>query len=378
MRPKVLVMVDWYAPGFKAGGPIRSAVNFADQLEADLDIYVMTSDRDLGDISPYAGVVTDKWIHRNRHQVFYASPSFFSWKNVLRVIRDLCPEYIYMNSMFSRFGTVYPLMMKRMGKISARMILAPRGMLKASALSHKVVKKKTFLMLFRVLDLSRDIVFHVTDEKELSDVRLLMGQGVQVFKLGNLPGRMPEFTKAPAKFPGVLEMVFVGRFHQIKNLDFLLLILREIDGNVHLKVIATEEDIAYQAKCETIISKLPAHIRTSLLLNITHEQVLTHVISSHIFVLPTKGENFGHAIFESFAAGRPVLISNQTPWQNLKSMHCGWDLALDKPGDWRDAIEQAIGWSQDELDFWSKCARAKAEAYSMNESVKQSYLKQFE
>lgn len=53
MKRKVLVMVDWYAPGYKAGGPIRSAVNFADQLENELDVYVLTTDRDLNEPSPY-------------------------------------------------------------------------------------------------------------------------------------------------------------------------------------------------------------------------------------------------------------------------------------------------------------------------------------
>ena len=57
-------MVDWYAPGFKAGGPIRSAVNFADQLENDLDIFVLTTDRDLGDTQAYPGILADQWVKK--------------------------------------------------------------------------------------------------------------------------------------------------------------------------------------------------------------------------------------------------------------------------------------------------------------------------
>jgi len=370
-------MVDWYAPGFKAGGPIRSAVNFAHHLEKELDIYVLTSDRDLGSDSPYHGVIVDQWIVRENHHVFYASPAFYSWRNVLRVVKGLNPEYVYLNSMFSRFGTVYPLMMKRFGDIEAKLILAPRGMLKTSALSHKAGKKKLFLAIFKLLGLSRDIVFHVTDDVELNDVRIRLGQHVQLVKLGNFPGRLPEPRKAPRKSSGSLILVFVGRFHPIKNLDYLLRILQDVRGSVQLKVIATEEDRGFQEKCGLLISQLPANIETSILLNVPHEKIHEHINLSHIFVLPTKGENFGHSIFEAFSIGRPALISDQTPWQNLKKEKCGWDIPLEKPEEWRASIEEAISWNQDELDLWCRCARSKAESYLSDGSLRQSYLKLF-
>ena len=33
-------MIDWFDPAFKAGGPIRSCVNFVAQLHNEFDIYV--------------------------------------------------------------------------------------------------------------------------------------------------------------------------------------------------------------------------------------------------------------------------------------------------------------------------------------------------
>ena len=35
------------------------------------------------------------------------------------------------------------------------------------------------------------------------------------------------------------------------------------------------------------------------------------------FLLPTGGENFGHAIFEALSCGVPALISDRTPWRDL-------------------------------------------------------------
>ena len=33
--------------------------------------------------------------------------------------------------------------------------------------------------------------------------------------------------------------------------------------------------------------------------------------------LPTKGENFGHAISDSIANSTPVFISDKTPWNEI-------------------------------------------------------------
>ena len=36
-KPRVLVFIDWYAPGYKAGGPVRSLVNLVDHLRDRID-----------------------------------------------------------------------------------------------------------------------------------------------------------------------------------------------------------------------------------------------------------------------------------------------------------------------------------------------------
>ena len=36
-------------------------------------------------------------------------------------------------------------------------------------------------------------------------------------------------------------------------------------------------------------------------------------------LVPSFNENFGHAVAESVAAARPVLVSDQTAWQHMES-----------------------------------------------------------
>ncbi len=74
---------------------------------------------------------------------------------------------------------------------------------------------------------------------------------------------------------------------------------------------------------------------------------------NHLFVLPTTGENFGHSIFESFLFGRPVLISDRTPWKQLYKRKVGWDLSLDEPESFGKAIEAAAAWEQQEFEYFA-------------------------
>ena len=56
-----------------------------------------------------------------------------------------------------------------------------------------------------------------------------------------------------------------------------------------------------------------------------------HIFSRYdLFLFPTAGENYGHVIAESLAAGTPVLVSTETPWRNLHAEGLGWDVDLIK------------------------------------------------
>ena len=59
-------------------------------------------------------------------------------------------------------------------------------------------------------------------------------------------------------------------------------------------------------------------------------------------ILPTHGESFGHIIVEAWAAGCPVLISDRTPWRELREQGVGWDVPLDHNA-WTGALGECLG-----------------------------------
>ncbi|MCH7535891.1 MAG: hypothetical protein IH948_09165, partial [Bacteroidetes bacterium] len=58
---KILIFVDWYVPGYLAGGPIRSVYNLAQQLSKSNEVFVLTGDKDFGSESVYEGVKLNDW-----------------------------------------------------------------------------------------------------------------------------------------------------------------------------------------------------------------------------------------------------------------------------------------------------------------------------
>ena len=60
-RPQVLVFIDWYLPGFRAGGPVRSLANLVDHLRDRVDFHIVTTDTDYTQERPYPHVEPDRW-----------------------------------------------------------------------------------------------------------------------------------------------------------------------------------------------------------------------------------------------------------------------------------------------------------------------------
>jgi glycosyltransferase involved in cell wall biosynthesis len=375
---KILVFVDWFEPAYKAGGPVTAAVNFVKSMSDVFELYVFTSDRDLGDNAPLAGIVTDEWLQKYSNvKVLYASPQALSTKSIRQVIAEVRPDFVYLHSLFSKHFAIVPMLLNRIGKVPAPVVLAPRGMLRKSALQHKRAKKLLFLSAFRLLKLQKKLLFQATDETEYRDVKKHFGQGTEVALVPDLPTAQDHSLQTLPKAPGELKLIFVGRIHPIKNLHFLLNCIRQCAANIELTIVGGIEDAAYWSRCSAVIAALPDNIKVNMMHAQPGSVVKELMLRHHVFALPTKGENFGHAIFEALAAGRPALISDQTPWRYLEQHKAGWDVALDQPAKFAAAIEQAAAMNNEELNQWCTGAWNYCKAYIENSGIKEQYIKLF-
>jgi len=193
----------------------------------------------------------------------------------------------------------------------------------------------------------------------------------------NLPSaRQPEFRSLEKK-PGSIRLIYVARIHPIKNLMVLLEAMQGLTVDVDLTVVGPNEDQAYWERCRSLISSLPATIRVDYKGAVPNHLLGDLIRGHHMFALPTAGENFGHSIFEAFLAGRPVLISDQTPWQGLHGKTLGWDLPLQPVSGFTSAIAEAAAWDQTAFEQHARAAWTFAHDFIRRPELKENYLRLF-
>ena len=366
-------------PASKAGGPIQSCRNFVDAFQDEFEISILTSDRDQGDSRPYPGITADSWITgRAGVPIYYAGPGSPDPERLQRIIKETGPDYIYLNSMYSYRFTILPLWLKWRGRLRQNIVLAPRGMLQEGAIQFKSLKKKLFIKVLNAAGLPRRLTFQATDEQEKMDIIRYFPSAGRVAVVSNVPKMQAPEWMPVTKRPGELNAVFISRLAPKKNLLFLLEALDNLPADIRLqiKLYGETEDEGYWKKCLAIIEKLPPNLSVHREGPIPNDMVTAVLQQHHVFVLPTLGENFGHAIFEAFLAGKPVLISNKTPWLQLEEQQVGFDLPLDPPA-FADALKRLAAMDQDEYDKWSRNAFEYARKIKATDLLKEKYLDLF-
>jgi glycosyltransferase involved in cell wall biosynthesis len=358
--PRVLVAADHYVPGYKGGGPIRTISNLVERLGTEIRFHVATRDRDLGSAVPYENVAPCRWHAVGHAQVYYfpGEPSLVDWVDLLRG-NDF--DVLYLNSFFSYRFTILPLLALRRSGIAShvRVVLAPRGEFSPGAIALKRTKKKLFVWAARLLGLYNDVVWQASNEMEAGHIRGWFGAAADVRIASNLPspvGPAPGLEGRGGKVEGRLRVAFLSRIARKKNLDAALRILARVRATIDFSIYGPREDMEYWAECERLIDALPDHVQVEYKGSVPNDQVRAVLGENHVFLFPTRGENYGHVIAEALASGCCLVISDQTPWRNLEERGIGWDLPLNDEGAWVAVLERCV--AMDAESFRSVSLRA--------------------
>lgn len=343
-RPVVLTFVHYYLPGYKSGGPIRTISHLVEHLGGELDFRIVTADRDATDEAPYPSVRVDAWNTVGQAQVFYASPAARRAGALARLAAATPHDLLYVNSFFDAELTVPAMFGRATGRFPRRpLIIAPRGEFAPASLASKRWKKAPYLAVFRALRLGRGATWQASSEFEAEDVRRVIGPPEGALRIApNLPpaGTAARTERPPRDPSRPLRLVFLSRIAPIKNLDFALRALRRVSVPVDFEIYGPMRDPAFWARCEELVRALPPHVRARYHGPVENEHVPRVMAEHDLFLLPTRGENYGHVIREALTAGTPVLIADTTPWRGLEAAGAGWDLPLDDEAPFAARIEE--------------------------------------
>ncbi|MCC6401474.1 MAG: glycosyltransferase family 4 protein [Flavobacteriales bacterium] len=363
MRSRVLVFIDWYLPGYKAGGPVRSMANLVDHLRDKVDLHIVTTDTDYTERAPYAGITPDRWtVMPGGEKVWYASHTGVNTAVWRALLAEGTWETVYINGMYSRWFSVMPLWLLKGS--SQRRVVAVRGMLAAGMMKHGVLKKRVFLAAMRMLGCYNDVVFQATSAEEVEDVKRWIGAEAEVKLVPNL-GRRVRTAEPPTreKRPGELRLVSVARIAVEKNTLFAIECLKHVKGAVTFDLYGPIYDEAYWAKCREAIAQLPPGITVTHKGTAAPEEVPGLFAHYHALFMPSQGENFGHTMVEALAAGLPLLISDRTPWKELERQNAGWDLPLEEPSCFWEQLNDLVAYDGSDLEVVSRGAFALGKRY---------------
>ena len=361
-RPVVLTLCDYYRPGFRAGGTVRTLEAIVSLLNDEFEFAIVTRDRDLGSRQQYQSIRTGEWERLGSARVMYMSGRETTPVNVRNVIQSTRHDILYLNSLFSLPFSVYPLWLRRLGFVGrSPVILAPRGEISPGALGIKRFRKDSYIELSRRCGLYDGVLWQASSQLELEDIRRSLGARSQVFVAPDLALETSSSAQgasfAHRKEPAKLQAVFLSRISRKKNLIGALDILGGVQGHVQFTIYGPIEDATYWHQCQRAISRLPSNVAVSYGGELSPDRVPDVLSSNDLLLLPTLGENHGHVILEALSAGCPVLISDRTPWRRLEELGVGWDVPLARPDEFRRILDQCVAMDS---SSWGKISAAAA------------------
>lgn len=347
----ILIFIDWFEPGYKAGGPISSNVNLIYNLKSHFVFKVLTRDVDYMEKVPYKNIQPNKWINLDGYEVFYFNRSKLSFKNLKKIVQETSFDVVYINGIYSWFFSVLPLIILRFYK--KRVIVSTRGMLSPHALGIKSMRKKSFLLAARLLKLYKGVIFHATNDEEAQHIKSVIGERCNIRVAPNLSKISNKRNNYIAKVPGELKLAYLARIAPEKNTLYALEVLNSVCTNnsnikIQFSIYGTIYNHSYWNECKAIISNLPPNIQVIYHGSVEPRDIPDLFSKYHFLFQPSLGENYGHSIVESILNGCPVIISDQTPWRNLQNIEnpVGWDVPLTEFNTFTEIITYCVGMNQ--------------------------------
>jgi len=214
---------------------------------------------------------------------------------------------------------------RRLGRPRA---VSPRGMLEPWALNHRRARKFLAWALYEERNLRSSQLLHATSPGECAAIR----KHLPTASIATLPNGVdptgiadeaPPFETLFPKASGFRKMLFLSRIHRKKGLDLLVPAWRAIERtHPDWMLVIAGDDMDGELRR---LRNQCADSRQILVTGPLYDERKTSAIRDcEAFVLPSRSENFGHAIAEALAAGKPVITTTATPWQEIASREAGW------------------------------------------------------
>ena len=346
---KIAVMASVFPPQKKGGGPAVSISNFVKCLEDHSRIYVISHNHEINSKDKLQNVVGNSWNKYGDINVYYFNYGDDTIKNIYKLLCEIKPAYIYQNSYFTYEQTVAALLYKRLKDRSVNIIIAPRGEFGIEKLKIGSLKKNLYHKVLKSSGLLKDVKWQGGGNQDINDIKKFVPTE-NVIDLDSLPCLYDAPERFTSKNKNEINLVTIGRIHPIKNICTAIESLMYVKANVNFDIYGPMEDKDYWEKCKEKINLLPKNIHVNYCGFLEHEKISDTLLRYHVFFSPTCGENFGQSLVDSMMNATPVIISNQTPWNDVELYGGGFTVELNDIKGYSKCIDCIAEFDQERYD----------------------------
>jgi len=213
-------------------------------------------------------------------------------------------------------------------------IVSPRGGLMPEHVEHIRRHKPGKWIFYRLLTfptLRRARAIHCTGREEAGPIRAFLGKEVQILIVPNGIELHPLAADTPASLATSLVLTYIGRISHEKGINtFLRAWLKVRRPGDRFLVAGAGSGVAealYFKDFQEIVSQSGGAIEYRGYLDSSEVNKL--IENSHFLVLPSGldgdvRENFGIAVAEAMALGRPVMVCNGLEWDDVEPFGAGF------------------------------------------------------
>ena len=333
---RICLVTSSFYPATFYGGPISATWDLSQELaKKDVEMYISTTN---ANGNSRLKVNTNRFI-KQKEKLFvkYYHEQFinrFSLAFIFGIWNDIRKaDVVYIQYLF-HYTVLFSLLFSRIQ--TKEIIICPRGSLGEWGLRYKKKYfKKAWLFLF-VNPFIKSVIFQASSYIEKDDILInfskakveIINDGVdflsfQEFNKYEKNALLEKYTNT--KCEAISNIFFsIGRLHAIKAFGVLIdafsLFIKE-DTNAKLIIAGGDDGVGEKLKQQIIDLKLQDSVFLIGAIDFEDKKILLN--NCDYFTLASEFESFGIVVAEALACGKPIVLSNKTPWKDLEKNKCG-------------------------------------------------------
>ena len=353
---KVLILIPYYKPGYQSGGPQRTIENVCNVFHGKTKIYIVTQNYDLGAADKPYTITVGKWHDLDGIKIMYLTHKQYSPSGLKNLFQKF--DTVYSCGLFER-NSISTLILNRLyHNPNIQVYIASMGVFSPGALNSKHKKKWAFIQIIKRLGLYKNIIWSFTSKGEYTDAINAFGEKkyIQKYIIAEDLPTVVDFNESLKYMEcnvsnNELKIIFLSRICPQKNLLYAIKVLKAVhtDKAIKFDIYGVIEDKQYWSECQKEIKGLPTNIKAKYVGAVKPDDVIGTFRKYDVFLFPTKGENYGHVIYEALAAGCVPIISDQTPWNDMIANKCGETISLNNPELFTEAVCRYCSFTSNDL-----------------------------